>query len=139
MFKSTVRRIQFYETDLMGIVHHANYLRIFEEARVAWAIERGLLDYQQPQSASHLAVVETSVRHLQPLKFGDEIQTEVQVKQKGIRIIFEYKLFVHAKNERPFATCKTVHVALDQNLSVMRIPEKMEAILEKEKWTETWL
>ncbi|MDR0671414.1 MAG: hypothetical protein LBF64_03790 [Oscillospiraceae bacterium] len=29
-----VRRTQFYETDQMGIIHHANYIRWFEEARV---------------------------------------------------------------------------------------------------------
>ena len=29
-------RVGFHETDAMGIVHHANYLRHFENARVAW-------------------------------------------------------------------------------------------------------
>lgn len=139
MFKSSPRRIQFYETDLMGIVHHSNYLRIFEEARVAWAIDKGLLDYQKPESASHLAVLETQVKHLQALKFGDVIETEVQVRAERARIIFEYKLFVREKSPRPYSVCRTVHVALDKNLNVMRIPEKMKETVEKEKWTETWL
>lgn len=138
-YTTNPRKIQFYETDLMGIVHHSNYLRIFEEARVAWAVEKGLLNYQQASSAFQLAVVETNVRHLQALKFGDEIQVEVQACQQKIRIVFEYKLYARARNDKPFATCKTVHVALDTDLNVMRVPKTMQAILEKEKWTETWL
>ena len=30
------RRVQYYETDQMGIVHHSNYIRWFEEARTAF-------------------------------------------------------------------------------------------------------
>ena len=28
------RRANYYETDKMGIVHHTNYIRYFEEARI---------------------------------------------------------------------------------------------------------
>ena len=35
LFESTVQhRVPFYETDAMGIVHHSNYLRYFELARI---------------------------------------------------------------------------------------------------------
>ena len=30
------RRVTFYETDGMKVVHHANYLKYFEEARVEY-------------------------------------------------------------------------------------------------------
>ena len=30
------RKINYYETDRMGIVHHSNYIRFMEEARCAW-------------------------------------------------------------------------------------------------------
>jgi acyl-CoA thioester hydrolase len=37
---STVRhRVPFYETDAMGVVHHSNYVRYFELARVVWLDE----------------------------------------------------------------------------------------------------
>ena len=37
---STCRhRVPFYETDAMGIVHHSNYVRYFELARVVWLDE----------------------------------------------------------------------------------------------------
>ena len=31
--KAYQHKVQYYETDQMGIVHHSNYIRWFEEAR----------------------------------------------------------------------------------------------------------
>ena len=30
------RRVKYYETDRMGVVHHSNYLRLLEDARMDW-------------------------------------------------------------------------------------------------------
>ena len=35
------RKPNYYETDKMGIVHHSNYIRWFEEARIAYMEEKG--------------------------------------------------------------------------------------------------
>ncbi len=129
-------RVQFYETDLMGIVHHSNYLRIFEEARVAWAHSRGILNYQSKESASHLAVLETRVRHVKPGKFGDLLDVDVQASLKKIKIVFEYKMW---RGEELLAECRTEHVSLDLNLKLIRPPDTLKKILEKELWTGTWL
>jgi acyl-CoA thioester hydrolase len=128
--------VQFYETDLMGIIHHTNYLRIFEEARVAWAHKQGMLDYQKPESASLLAVLETQVKHLRPGKFGDQLEVEVQAKLEGIRITFEYKLW---RGKESLAEGRTIHVPLDLNLKLIKPPQALRTILEKAPWTETWL
>ena len=31
--KTYLRTVNYYETDKMGVVHHSNYIRYFEEAR----------------------------------------------------------------------------------------------------------
>lgn len=130
-----LHRIQFYETDLMGIVHHSNYLRFCEEARVEWAHHRGLIDYQKPDSASHFAVLETRVKHLAPARFGDELTIELQCRREGNRIQFQYKL----KNAATLiALVETQHVPL-KDLRAIKMPREMRDILEGETWTETWL
>lgn len=130
-------QVQFYETDLMGIVHHSNYLRFFEEARVGWAHNCGLLDYQKPDTASHLAVYETQVKHLKPTFFGDLLEIEVQARGEGNRIVFQYRLT--GRDKQVCALGKTVHVPLDKNLKIMRVSQEFKEALEKEKWTEIWL
>lgn len=121
----------------MGIVHHSNYLRFFEGARVAWAHAKGLLDYQQPGSASHFAVYETQVRHLKPTFFGDDLQTEVQARIDGNRLIFQYRL--QGRKGEICALGKTVHVSLGPDLRLKRLSAEIKAATEKETWTETWL
>lgn len=128
--------VQFYETDLMGIVHHSNYLRFFEEARVGWAHQTGLIDYQKPESAANFAVVETRVRHVKACFFGDKLETDVEVRTTGLRVQFQYRLRV-GTDVRAYGM--TEHVALGKDLKLMRLPEPMKHALEKEKWTETWL
>jgi Predicted thioesterase len=130
-------KVQFYETDLMGIVHHSNYLRFFEEARVAWAHSRGVLDYQQPGSASHFAVYETQVKHMKPTFFGDDLEIEVQARVEGNRLIFQYRLF--GRKLEVCALGKTVHVAMGPDLKLLRMPKSIREVTEKELWTETWL
>lgn len=129
-------RVQYYETDEMGIVHHSNYLRFCEEARVEWAHGLGLLDYQKKGSAAMFAVYETRVRHLKPALFGDMIEIEVQSRPQGVRIFLQYRL--RARGEI-LAVAETVHVPMDENLKIMRLPRAMTQILEKQLWTETWL
>ena len=34
--------VQYYETDQMGIIHHSNYIRWFEEARIDFMNQIGL-------------------------------------------------------------------------------------------------
>lgn len=133
---SHTHRVQFYETDEMGIVHHSNYLRFCEEARVGWAHSHGLIDYQKKGSASLFAVYETRVRHVKPAVFGDEIKIELQARGQGVRIELQYRL---TARDQVLALVETVHVPLDAQLKLIRPPAAVKAILEKESWTETWL
>jgi acyl-CoA thioester hydrolase len=127
----------------MRIVHHSNYLRFCEEARVAWAHARGLLDYQKLESAFSLAVVETRVFHHKPAVFGDVLQVEVKAKLEGVRMIFAYRITVENRAHEVVSTAKTVHAALDLNLKLIRPPEGIKNTMQKEAeinpWTETWL
>lgn len=129
-------RVQFYETDMMGIVHHSNYLRIYEEARVAWAHAKKMIDYQQPTSAGYFAVVSTEVQHLKPVKFGSIARVHLQARQVGARMLLEYKMFC---GEDLVSTARTTHACLDTNLRPIKPPKHLRDMLEKEPWIETWL
>ncbi len=130
------RLIQFYETDQMGIVHHSNYLRYIEEARVSWSHSKGLIDYQKPESASYFAVVETRVSHVSPARFGDQITIDLQCRREGNRILFQYR--IHMKNGITVALVETTHVPV-RDMKATKMPQHMRKILEGEVWTETWL
>lgn len=129
------RKIHYYETDAMGVVHHANHLRIIEEARVAWLNNRGLKGFHYPEVDWHMAVTSSSVQYLKPMLFDQLIRIELQVKREGIRLFIRYALF---KGDELLSTAETVHVPLNESLKPVKIPQQLKEGLEKEPWIETW-
>ena len=129
--------VQFYETDQMAIVHHSNYLRFMEEARVAWAHQQGLIDYQKIESASHFAVLETRVKHVKPSFFGELLSTYIQVQRRGARVVFQYR--IENPQKEVVALGETIHVPLGLDLKLKRLPADFIHVIERQIWTETWL
>lgn len=129
-------QVQFYETDMMGIVHHSNYLRFYEEARVAYAHYLGVLDYQKPESAAQFAVIETKVKHLKPVHFGETVTIEVQAQILKNRIIFQYRLLSDGLLK---SISETQHVSLGSDLRLTRLNSDLKEKIERSPWNETWL
>ena len=129
------RNVHVYETDLMGIVHHSNYLRFCEEVRVEWCRKSGLLGNDR-EAVFGLTVLETKVKHIRPLRYGDVMSIEPQVKVEGVRLFFQYRISVQ---DRIVCLAETVHCNLDLNFKVKRLNPEIIKTVEKEVWTETWL
>src|SRR5450755_4199220 len=91
---TTVRlRVRFCETDLMGIVHHSNYLAYFEAGRVEWLRRRGVTYADWAARGIHLPVVEASVRYRAPARFDDIIAVETRlVEIRAAPLRFEYRM-----------------------------------------------
>jgi acyl-CoA thioester hydrolase len=129
------RKIHVYETDLMGIVHHSNYLRFCEEARVEWFQKNGA-EVLTKDDVFGLVVVETRVQHKSPIRYGEKLVIEVQLKVEGPRIIIQYRL---QANDRLSALAETTHCRIDQNFKVLRLDQKIIQRIKDKKWIETWL
>ena len=83
--------VQYYETDKMGIVHHSNYIRWMEEARIDFLSQIGW-DYKVMEDNGIISPV-TSVesKYKCNTEFGDVISIEVGVEEfKGIRLKLRY-------------------------------------------------
>jgi acyl-CoA thioester hydrolase len=84
-------RVRFCETDLMGIVHHSNYLAYFEAGRVEWLRRRGVTYTDWAARGIHLPVVEASVRYRAPARFDDVIAIETRlVELRAASLRFEF-------------------------------------------------
>ena len=136
-----LKTVQYYETDAMGVVHHSNYLRYFEEARVAWLKTSDLLQIHAPFTDLTFAVVASDCAHHSVCRFGDELSIRLQVRQEGAKIRFRYAVYAAqgaASKAALVASEHTLHVALDRNFRVCRLPTAVKAQLAREMWIETW-
>lgn len=129
------RRVHVYETDLMGIVHHSNYLRFCEEARVEWCNKNSLID-SDDKAVFSLTVTETKVKHVKPARYADLLTIQTRTRTEGVRLFFQYRILVDGKI---VCLAETVHCNLDLNFKVKRLNPEIIKLVEKEIWTETWL
>ncbi len=66
--------IRYYETDLMGIVHHSNYIRYFEYGRIKMLEEIGLPISEIEGRGIMLPVVSTFCSYKTPSRMGDTLR-----------------------------------------------------------------
>ena len=85
--------VQYYETDKMGIVHHSNYIRWMEEARVDFFTKVGW-PYDRLEEIGFVSpVVSVECRYRMPSKFADVITVSVSLEEyRGARIRFAYTM-----------------------------------------------
>ncbi len=86
-------KVQYYETDKMGIVHHSNYIRWMEEARIDFLDQIGW-NYKVMEDNGIISPV-TSVESKYKCNtvFGDVISIEVGVEEfNGIRLKLCYMM-----------------------------------------------
>jgi acyl-CoA thioester hydrolase len=76
-------RVQFNETDAMGVVHHKNYITYVEQARVEFLRAQGLSYKEVTASGYHLAVIDLRFRYLRPARFDDLLEVSVAVEKLG--------------------------------------------------------
>lgn len=91
MLKIYEHKAQYYETDQMGIVHHSNYIRWFEEARVDLMDQAGL-GYKKMEEAGIISpVLSVEAEYKSMVHFGDVVAIEASLEEyNGIRMTVSY-------------------------------------------------
>lgn len=72
--------VRYYETDLMGIVHHSNYIRYFEYGRIKMLEEIGLPISEIEGRGVMLPVVSTFCTYKTPSRMGETLRIITSVE-----------------------------------------------------------
>lgn len=87
------RKINYYETDMMSIVHHSNYIRFFEEARCDFMEQIGCNVKKLEDNGVSVAVVDAYAKYIVPLKFDDKVYITTKLtKLSAAKMEFEYEI-----------------------------------------------
>lgn len=88
-----IHKVQYYETDQMGIVHHSNYIRWFEEARTD-ILEKVGMSYQVMEERGVISpVLEAHAQYKTMTHFGDTVRIRMKVKSyNGITLAIGYEV-----------------------------------------------
>lgn len=85
---------KYYETDQMAIIHHSNYIRWFEEARIDYLKQIGLPYHILEEKGIISPVLEVNCQYHKMMRFEDTATIYVKfVKYNGIKFEIEYEIY----------------------------------------------
>ena len=126
----TLVRVNYSETDQMGVVYHARYLVWLDVARTEHLRRSGMSYRELEISGLRLAVSEVAVRYRQPARYDDPIRIRCWVREVASRRVgFGYAI-EHADDGRLLATASTSLLALDSLMALTRLPERVRRALQ---------
>ena len=115
-------RVNYSETDQMGVVYHACYLVWLDRARTEHLRRSGMTYAELERRGLRLAVGEVRIRYRQPARYDDLVQVRCWVRDLASRrIVFGYAV-EHAVDRRLLATAETSLMVLDPDFNWARLP-----------------
>ncbi len=134
------RKINYYETDRMGIVHHSNYIRFMEEARCEWLESVDLPFATIEEAGITIPTLGVSCEYKHRVTFGDTILIKMYTTEyTGVRMTVTYTITNKATGE-VVTTGETKHCFTNKELKPINLkkcaPEfskKFEQLLDEYK------
>lgn len=131
------RKSHYYETDQMGIIHHSNYVRWMEEARIAFLDAVGLNYAHMEECGVVSPVTSVSLSYKKPVKFDECIAIDVNVSNyNGVTFDIVYTMRSDKTNEiTTQATSSHVFLSNGKIVSLKKayptLHEKLQYVMEK--------
>ena len=126
-----VRKVQYYETDMMGFTHHANYIHWMEEARIEFMEHIGFPYSRMESEGIKSPVRSVSCLYKRASTFGDTVSVDVSVESfNGLIMTILYEM----RNQKDEILCegRSEHVFINSAGRLIRLnkeqPEFCRAI-----------
>lgn len=118
-------RVKFYDTDLMGVVHHSNYIRWFETGRVEYFRNIGIDLNEMIEDKIIFPLTEVRAKYFQPARFDDELEIETTALALT-KVMAEFKYNIRLKGDEKILVSgqsKNVFTSMETG-KIIRLPEK---------------
>lgn len=126
----TTYRVIYGDTDQMGVVYYANYLRWFEKGRGELLRASGIPYATIERRGMHFPVAEVSCRYFRPAHYDDLIVIETRIASVSrASLTFTYRIMREAEGAL-LASGSTKHACVDGQGRIMRIQQDLMKALE---------
>lgn len=121
MIQSRVQvTVRYAETDMMGIVYHANYLPWFEVGRTTLLKEIGVPYKKLEEEGFRLPVLEIAAKYHRPALYDDTVEVVTTLRERPLlRIRLDYEV---VRDGELLATGSSVHAFVDREGRPVRPP-----------------
>lgn len=121
-----IHRVHYYETDRMGVTHHSNYIRMMEEARVAFMEQLGW-PYARIEAMGVVSpVTALNMEFLAPTTFDDRVEVRLSVKSfNGVTLVMRYEMVKQGNEPVTVLHGESEHVFLNREGRFVRLKREM--------------
>ena len=117
-------QVRYFETDAMGVVHHANYAVWLEQARTEYMAAAGLPYREVEARGLYIMLSKLEVNYRNAARYDNTVLVETRVTElKSRRARFEYRLTL--EDEILVALCATEHFCTDHALKIVSFPPEV--------------
>lgn len=125
------RKINYYETDKMGVVHHSNYIRYMEEARCAWLESIGMPFSVLEENGVTIPVIGVYCEYKNHVTFGDIITIKPSVMEyTGVRMTIQYDV-KDKKTGKTVIIAETKHCFTNKDLRPVNLKKYAKEFSDK--------
>jgi acyl-CoA thioester hydrolase len=123
-----VRKLNYYETDKMGVVHHSNYIRFLEEARSRWLEELGISMEFLESNGYTIPTLEVNCKYKHHVTSGDTIIIKPKITEfNGVRMTVSYEV-TEQKSGKVVIEAWTKHCFTNRELRPINMKKKDETV-----------
>ena len=116
-------RVRFVETDLMGVVHHSNYLRWFEMARVEYLRRANVMLPELIAAGILFPITDVQCRYVQSARFDEIVRVEAElVDFSRVKLCFSNRV-LRDTDDILLAEGATKNVFTGANGKIARLPQ----------------
>lgn len=123
MIVTTLYRVKFFDTDVMGVVHHSNYIRWFETGRVEFLRKLGIDLNEMMNDGILFPIVEVSAKFHAPARFDDELEIDTTAEALT-KAKMKFNYVVRRRGEEKILAEGTSNNVFTSDGKICRLPDK---------------
>ena len=125
-------RVWYVDTDQMGIVHHSNYIKYYEEARSAFMRHLGVSYADMESSGVVMPILKVESNYLRPARYDDLLTVRITIKDIPMaRFVADYEIY-NADNVLLNTGSTTLGFLNKSTMRPCRAPEWFVKLLQRE-------
>ena len=121
-------KVQYYETDQMGVVHHSNYIRWFEEARTDFLEKSGFSYAWMEEQGIIIPVLSAAAEYKKMVHYGEDVLIcPIVTEFNGVKLKLRYEIR-NAQTGDLTTTGTSGHCFLDRKYQPLRLKKEFPQV-----------
>ena len=123
------KKIDYHDTDAIGIVHHGAYINFLEVSRTDFFNSKGIPVKNMHERGCYFVIKKININYKNPSFYGDVVICEIEVDKVTDAQIFLKQRILQKQNNNTLLDAEVVLVLLNEYLKPIVLPNQIKLSL----------